>query len=360
MHAADKNKIPAGSALAVDRDGFSKTIMDSFKENSHINLINEEIKELDTFKNELTIIATGPLTSYKLSLHLNQIIKEKPLDFFDAISPIIYAESIDMNIAWKQSRYDKGDGDDYINCPLSKEEYYNFINCVQSIPTIIFKEFEKTPYFEGCMPIEEMIKRGVETLRFGPMKPVGLTNPHKNTSPYAVVQLRQDNAAATLFNMVGFQTKMRHKEQIKILRTIPGLRNAKFARLGGLHRNTFLNSPKLLDNFLRLKKRNNIYFAGQITGVEGYVESSAIGNLVGRIISYHHLNRKFLLPPDNTAHGALLSYITRQANPKTFQPMNINFGIINSEKYVNMRGKEKKKLVTNDGLISFKNWLEKI
>ncbi len=359
MQAADKNKVPAGSALAVDRLEFSSSITNSINNNPYIKIINEEVKDLDSFGDELTIIATGPLTSSKLSEHLNSIIKEKPLDFFDAISPIVYSESLDMNIVWKQSRYDKGDGDDYINCPLTEDEYYDLVNSIKSSSKIDLKNFEKTPFFEGCMPIEEMVKRGNETLRFGPMKPVGLTNPHKKIKPYAVLQLRQDNASGTLFNLVGFQTKMKHKDQIEVFRKIPGLKNAKFARLGGLHRNTFINSPNLLNNFLRLKKRKNIFFAGQITGVEGYVESSAIGNLAGRIASKCFLNQDFFLPPDDTAHGALLSYITQNANPKTFQPMNINFGIINSDEIFGIRGKEKKKLITKRALKSFEVWLKR-
>ena len=253
-----------------------------------------------------------------------------------------------MSVAWKQSRYDKGNGDDYINCPLSKEEYYQFIEKIKKAPKMEFKEFEDTPFFEGCMPIEEIIRRGDETLRYGPMKPVGLKNPHKKEEPYAVVQLRQDNKSGTLYNIVGFQTKMKHGAQKEIFKTIPGLENSEFARLGGLHRNTFIKSPKLLDPFLRLKNSQNIIFAGQITGVEGYVESSAIGFIAGIIAAYDLKNKKLKLPPENTAHGALLKHITMNANPDTFQPMNINFGLmpdinldLKNKKHI--KGREKKK-----------------
>ena len=311
------------------------------------------------------IVSTGPLTSKRLSENIKSKTSENSLAFYDAIAPIVYRESINMSVAWKQSRYDKGDGDDYINCPLSKEEYYQFLKQIKKAPKMEFKNFEDTPFFEGCMPIEEIIRRGDETLRYGPMKPIGLTNPHKNEEPYAVVQLRQDNKSGTLYNIVGFQTKMKHGAQKEIFKTIPGLENAEFARLGGLHRNTFIKSPKLLDPFLRLKKSQNVIFAGQITGVEGYVESSAVGLMAGIIAAYDLKNQKLKLPPENTAHGALLKHITLNANPDTFQPMNINFGLmpnINSylkkKKYI--KGREKKKIQSSIAIESFKEWAKEI
>ena len=358
MRSADKNKIPAGSALAVDRVEFSKFVDKEIKNDKNISFINEEVKSLKQFEDNLIVIATGPLTSKNLAHDLEKEVGKETLDFFDAIAPIIYSDSIDMSICWKQSRYDKGSGDDYINCPLNKNQYYDLIDLIKKSPKIEFKKFEKTPYFEGCLPIEEIIRRGDETLRFGPMKPIGLTNPHSNDKPYAVVQLRQDNAIGTLFNMVGFQTKMNYNSQKEIFKMIPGLQNAKFARMGGLHRNTFLNSPILLDEHLRLKNNKNIYFAGQITGVEGYVESCAIGNIVGRIIEKHIKNESFISPPENSAHGALLKHITSYANPKTFQPMNINFGLMNL-KNINglskLKGKDKKKKISENALFIFKN-----
>ena len=362
------NKVPAGSALAVDRDDFAKEINNIIRSNSKINIINEEVKHLDEFEDQIVIVCTGPLTSSHLTEYIKNKTSENSLAFYDAIAPIIYKDTIDMSIAWKQSRYDKGDGDDYINCPLSKEQYYKFIENVKKAPKMDFKNFEDTPFFEGCMPIEEIIRRGDETLRFGPMKPVGLTNPNKSEEPYAIVQLRQDNKSGTLYNIVGFQTKMKHNAQKEVFKTIPGLEEAEFARLGGLHRNTFIKSPKLLDPYLRLKKSPNIIFAGQITGVEGYVESSAIGLISGMVAAHDFKNINFKLPPENTAHGALLKHITMNANPETFQPMNINFGLMpdinitgeisNKKKY--LKGREKKKLQANNALSSFKEWAEEI
>ena len=360
MKAADKNKVPAGSALAVDREMFSEYVDKKIKSNKYIKVINKEITNLQIFKDEIVVIATGPLTSKKLSKEIERLTAKKCLDFFDAIAPIVYYESIDMKIAWKQSRYDKGDGDDYINCPLTKFEYIKLIENIKSSPKIEFKDFEKTPFFESCLPVEEMIRRGPETLRYGPLKPVGLTNKHTNEKPYAVVQLRQDNKLGTLYNMVGFQTKMTYSAQKNVFKKIPGLQNSKFARFGGLHRNTFIKSPKFLDNFLRLKNNKNIFFAGQITGVEGYVESTAIGNLLSKILSSIILNKKFISPPKSTAHGALHNHITKNANIKTFQPMNINFGIIDScNENSKIKGKEKKALKTAKAIKDFKNWLKK-
>ena len=368
MKTADLNKVPAGSALAVDRDDFAKEINNTIKSNSKIKIINKEIKNLDEFRDQIVIVSTGPLTSGHLTEYIKNKTSENSLAFYDAIAPIIYKDTINMTVAWKQSRYDKGDGDDYINCPLSKKDYYEFIEKVKKAPKMDFKNFEDTPFFEGCMPIEEIIRRGDETLRYGPMKPVGLTNPNSCEEPYAIVQLRQDNKSGTLFNIVGFQTKMKHSAQKEVFKTIPGLEDAEFARLGGLHRNTFIKSPILLDQYLRLKKSPNIIFAGQITGVEGYVESAAIGLISGMVAAHDFKKTDFKLPPDNTAHGALLKHITMNANPKTFQPMNINFGLMpdinftgtiqNKKKY--LKGREKKKIQANNALKSFKKWVEEI
>ena len=365
LKTADLNKVPAGSALAVDRENFSKEVNKTIRSIPNINIINQEIKNLDEFNNQIVIVSTGPLTSKALTESIKIKTSENSLAFYDAIAPIVYKETINMSIAWKQSRYDKGNGDDYINCPLSKKEYYKFIDYIKKAPKMEFKEFENTPFFEGCMPIEEIIRRGDETLRYGPMKPVGLTNPHKKEEPYAVVQLRQDNKSGSLYNIVGFQTKMKHGSQKEIFKTIPGLENAEFARLGGLHRNTFIKSPKLLDPFLRLKNFQNIFFAGQITGVEGYVESSAIGLMAGIIAAYDLKNKRLKLPPENTAHGSLLKHITMNANPDTFQPMNINFGLMpdincdqKKKKYI--KGREKKKIQSSSAIKSFKEWIKEI
>ena len=361
MESADKNKVPAGSALAVDRDLFSEYIDTKIKSNKYIKVINKEITNLKIFKNDIVVIATGPLTSEKLSKEIEKLTTKRCLDFFDAIAPIVYYESIDMKIAWKQSRYDKGDGDDYINCPLTKTEYFKLIDTIKQSPKIEFKDFEHTPFFESCLPIEEMIRRGPETLRYGPLKPVGLTNKHSKEKPYAIVQLRQDNKLGTLYNMVGFQTKMTYSAQKDVFKSIPGLQNVKFARFGGLHRNTFIKSPMVLDKFLRLKSKNNIFFAGQITGVEGYVESTAIGNLLSRILSSIVLDKKFISPPKSTAHGSLHNHITKNANVKTFQPMNINFGLIDSYNKDNkIKGREKKALKSSKAIKDFRNWIKKI
>ena len=365
MKIADLNKVPAGSALAVDRDGFAKNVHSEITKNQNITIINEEIQSLDRFNDELVIVATGPLTSNKLTEFIKNKTEQKSLAFYDAIAPIVYRDSINMKVAWKQSRYDKGEGDDYINCPLSKDEYYKFINAIIDAPKMEFKEFEKTPFFEGCMPIEEIVRRGPETLRFGPMKPVGLTNPHKNEEPYAIVQLRQDNLSGSLYNIVGFQTKMKHGAQKDVFKLIPGLESSEFARLGGLHRNTFINSPKILDTYLRLKSSPNIIFAGQITGVEGYVESSAIGFISGLVAAFDFNNMKLNLPPETSAHGSILKHITLNANPETFQPMNINFGLmpdinhyelVNEKKKKYIKGREKKKIQAINALKTFNDW----
>ena len=371
MIAADANKVPAGGALAVDRDGFSQQVSETLINHPMITLDYNEITAVPE-EWEQVIIATGPLTSPALTDEIIKLTGEKNLAFFDAIAPIIQINSIDFNIAWYQSRYDKvgpgGNGKDYINCPLTKEQFEIFIDNLIQGEKVDFKEWEKsTPYFEGCLPIEVMAERGRETLRFGPMKPIGLTNPNTGKRSHAVVQLRQDNALGTLYNMVGFQTKLKYGAQETIFRTIPGLNNAEFSRLGGIHRNTFINSPRLLDSTLRLKKSPRFRFAGQITGVEGYVESSAIGLLAGKFAAAEKLNKSFDLkpikPPETTAHGALLSYITEGAKAETFQPMNINFGLLpaaNENGLTNipkkLRKKEKRKLISERALFDLGLW----
>ncbi len=328
MRAADEARVPAGSALAVDRDLFAETVTRAIAGHPLIELRREEIAGLPPAEWGTTIIATGPLTAPALAEAIRRETGEEALAFFDAIAPIVYRDSIDFDVAWFQSRYDRGEGADYINCPMDESEYAAFIDALLAAEKTEFREWEKdTPYFEGCMPIEVMAQRGRDTLRFGPMKPVGLTDPRTGRRPYAVVQLRQDNRLGTLYNMVGFQTKLKHGEQTRIFRMIPGLRHARFARLGGLHRNTFINSPRLLDHRLRLKKRPTVRFAGQITGVEGYVESAAIGLLAGLFAAAETKGAEIAPPPATTAMGALLGHVTGGADPDTFQPMNINFGL---------------------------------
>jgi methylenetetrahydrofolate--tRNA-(uracil-5-)-methyltransferase len=338
MRAADANQVPAGGALAVDRDGFSEAVSAAIAAHPLIEFTRGEIT-LPSDDWDSVIIATGPLTSPGLATEIGRLTGEQQLAFFDAIAPIVHRDSIDLGQAWFQSRYDKagpaGSGADYINCPLSREQYETFIAALLAADKTTFHEWEaSTPYFDGCLPIEVMAERGPETLRHGPMKPFGLTNPHRpGEKPYAVVQLRQDNKLGTLFNMVGFQTKLKHGEQVRVFRTIPGLQNAEFARLGGLHRNTFLNSPKLLDETLRLRANTRWRFAGQITGCEGYVESAAIGLLAGRFAAAERRGKTIGFPPPTTAHGALLAHITGghvetiDAGPSSFQPMNVNFGL---------------------------------
>jgi methylenetetrahydrofolate--tRNA-(uracil-5-)-methyltransferase len=338
MRAADTNQVPAGGALAVDRDGFSAAVSAALSAHPLITLERGEISFPPDHWDSV-IIATGPLTSPDLSATIAKLTGEEHLAFFDAIAPIVHRDSIDLEQAWFPSRYDKagpgGSGADYINCPLSRDQYDAFIAALLAGDKTSFHDWEtSTPYFDGCLPIEVMAERGPETLRHGPMKPFGLTNPHTpGVKPYAVVQLRQDNKLGTLFNMVGFQTKLKHAEQARIFRTIPGLQNAEFARLGGLHRNTFLNSPKQLDETLRLKANKQWRFAGQITGCEGYVESAAVGLLAGRFAAAERRGDGFSLPPATTAHGALLAHITGghietiDAGPSSFQPMNVNFGL---------------------------------
>ncbi|MBB5074258.1 methylenetetrahydrofolate--tRNA-(uracil-5-)-methyltransferase [Bartonella callosciuri] len=377
MKAADANKVPAGSALAVDRDEFSKTITTVLENHPLIKIEREEIREFPEDWNHI-IIATGPLTSPALAQAIQAITGTEALSFFDAIAPIIHTDSINLDICWYQSRYDKigpeGTGKDYLNCPLNKEQYEAFVQALKNAEKIEFRDFEKTLYFDGCLPIEIMAERGLETLRHGPMKPMGLTNAHNPTAkPYAVVQLRQDNKLGTLYNMVGFQTKLKYSEQVRIFRMIPGLEKAEFARLGGLHRNTYLNSPVILDQTLRLKHRPQLRFAGQITGCEGYVESSAIGLLAGRFAIAEYNHNHLSLPPLTTAFGALLNHITgghivaQETKKQSFQPMNINFGLFppvasvkNSGKRLQNKEKklEKKQAITSRALYDCIQWLE--
>jgi methylenetetrahydrofolate--tRNA-(uracil-5-)-methyltransferase len=325
LREADKYRVPAGSALAVDRDAYAEGVTAAITGHPNIDLVRERV---DGLPEGPAIIATGPLTGAALAEAVRAETGEDALAFFDAIAPIVHRESIDMDIAWFQSRWNKGEGHDYINCPMNKDEYLAFHAALLAGEKGEFKDWEKnTPYFEGCMPVEVMAERGVDTLRYGPMKPVGLDDPRTGRWPYAVVQLRQDNALGTLWNMVGFQTKLKHAEQVRVFRMIPGLQNAEFARLGGLHRNTFIQSPKLLDGSLRLKSRPNIRFAGQITGCEGYVESAAIGLMAGRFAAAELAGAAMAAPPAETALGALLGHITGGADAETYQPMNVNFGL---------------------------------
>jgi methylenetetrahydrofolate--tRNA-(uracil-5-)-methyltransferase len=325
MRAADQHRVPAGSALAVDREAFAAEVTRAVTDHPNIAVARERI---DTLPDHPTIIATGPLTGSGLAESIAAETGEGALAFFDAIAPIVHRDSVDMDVAWMAARWDKG-GKDYINCPLDKEQYQTFVQALVDGEKMPFKEWEQdTPYFEGCMPIEVMAERGPETLRFGPMKPTGLDNPRTGRWPYAVVQLRQDNALGTLWNMVGFQTKLKHGEQVRIFRTIPGLENAEFARLGGIHRNSFINSPRLLDRELRLKSKPNIRFAGQITGCEGYVESAAVGIMAARFAAAEARGETLASPPVETALGALLGHITGGADAATFQPMNVNFGLM--------------------------------
>jgi len=363
MRAGDANKVPAGGALAVDRVAFSATVQNTLEAHPLITVAREELTALPPSDWDSVIIATGPLTSSPLATAIGALTGEDSLAFFDAIAPIVHKDSIDLTRAWFQSRYDKGDGADYINCPLDETQYRAFIDALIAGEKTSFKDWEKdTPYFEGCLPIEVMAERGPDTLRFGPMKPVGLTDPHTGRRSYAVVQLRQDNALGTLYNMVGFQTKLKHGEQTRIFRTIPGLENAQFARLGGLHRNTFINSPKLLDTQLRLKAQPRLRFAGQMTGVEGYVESAAIGLLAGRFAAAERLGHAQSPPPRTTALGALLAHITGDADTTTFQPMNINYGLLPElppppGAKGKDRGRAKKQLMSRRALADVVAWL---
>ena len=366
IRAADGCRVPAGAALAVDREGFSDAVQAALEAEPLISIHREEVAGLPDPSWESVIIATGPLTSPALAEAIGALTGEDALAFFDAIAPIVYKETIDFSKAWYQSRYDKGDGADYINCALDREQYEAFLDALLTAETVSFKDWEKnTPYFEGCLPIEVMAERGRQTLAFGPMKPVGLTNPHApQVKPHAVVQLRQDNALGTLYNMVGFQTKLTHGEQKRILRMIPGLESAEFARLGGLHRNTFLNSPRLLDQALRLKVQPRLRFAGQITGCEGYVESAAVGLLAGRFAAAERRGESPYPPPPTTALGALLGHITGGAVAETFQPMNVNFGLFPPIDEAGtgrrrLRGRERKRAMSRRALTDLGGWLNR-
>ena len=356
LREGDAHKVPAGSALAVDRDGFSAGITAALEAHPNVTIVRERVDALPA--EGLAIVATGPLTAPSLAGSIGAATGAEALAFFDAIAPIVHFDTIDMDVAWFQSRWNKGEGKDYINCPMTKEQYLAFHQGLLDGEKTEFREWEKdTPYFEGCMPIEVMAERGVDTLRYGPMKPVGLDDPKTGRWPYAVVQLRQDNASGTLWNMVGFQTKLKHAEQVRLFRTIPGLEKAEFARLGGLHRNTFIRSPELLDPTLRLKSRPNVRFAGQITGCEGYVESAAIGLLAGRFAAAELAGRALAPPPPETALGALLGHITGAAEAETYQPMNVNFGL-----FPPIAGRSKKadrkKLYTSRAREALAGWLD--
>lgn len=365
LRCADAHKVPAGGALAVDREGFSAAVSEALATHPLVTIVREEVAGLPPADWDSVIVATGPLTSPALAEAVRDLTGEESLAFFDAIAPIVYKESIDLSKAWFQSRYDKpgpgGTGQDYINCAMDREQYEAFIQALLDAPKTDFKEWEKnTPYFEGCLPIEIMASRGVDTLRYGPMKPVGLTNPHAppqaGRRSHAIVQLRQDNALGTLYNLVGFQTKMKYADQVRVFRMIPGLENAEFARLGGLHRNTFLNSPKLLDREMRLKAMPRLRFAGQVTGVEGYVESAAIGLLTGRFAGAERLGRTCAAPPPTTALGALLNHITGGAEAETFQPMNVNFGLF-PDLDGKIKGRDRKLAYTRRALNDLDGWL---
>jgi methylenetetrahydrofolate--tRNA-(uracil-5-)-methyltransferase len=357
LKAADAHKVPAGGALAVDREGFAAAVTAALEAEPLVSIERGEIASLPPEEWDETIVATGPLTAPGLAAAIAELTGEASLAFFDAIAPIVHKDTIDFSRAWFQSRYDKGDGKDYVNCPLDRDQYLAFVDALLAGDKTSFKEWEaSTPYFEGCLPIEVMAARGPLTLAHGPMKPVGLTDPSTGRRAFAVVQLRQDNALGTLYNMVGFQTKLKHAEQVRIFRTIPGLEHAEFARLGGLHRNTFLNSPKLLDPGLRLKALPRLRFAGQITGVEGYVESAALGLLAGRFAAATRRGTALEAPPATTALGALLGHITGGANPETFQPMNVNFGLF-PEIANGPRGRERKKALAERARADLAVWL---
>ena len=362
MEMAHAHRLPAGGALAVDRDPFAASVTARLRAHPLISVSEEEITELPATGH--WIIATGPLTSGALAEAIRAETGAEALAFFDAIAPIVYAETIDMSVAWRQSRYDKGETEAertaYINCPMTRDEYEGFIDALLAADKTEFREGETAGYFDGCLPIEVMAERGRETLRFGPMKPVGLTNAHRpETKPYAVVQLRRDNALGTLYNIVGFQTKMKYGAQTAVFKMIPGLENASFARLGGIHRNTFINSPTLLDARMRLKTHPHIRFAGQITGVEGYVESAAMGLLAGRLAAASMQGRELSPPPPETATGALVTHITGGADARTFQPMNVNFGLFPPiDAKGGRRGrKDRYKAYTDRAKISFSQWL---
>jgi len=377
LAAGDKHKLPAGGALAVDRDAFSAEVTRRLADHPLVSIARSEIAGLPPDNWDSVVIATGPLTSPQLSAAIRSLTGERDLAFFDAIAPVVHRDTIDTSIAWFQSRYGKsgpaGTGADYLNCPMTREEYEAFIDALLAGDKTTFKEWEaSTPYFDGCLPIEVMAERGRDTLRYGPMKPVGLDDPRTGRWPYAVVQLRQDNALGTLWNMVGFQTKLKHAEQVRIFRMIPGLQDAEFARLGGLHRNTFINSPRLLDTALRLKVMPRLRFAGQITGVEGYIESAAIGLLAGRFAAAERLGHPCVPPPATTALGALLAHITgghlAADDGRSFQPMNINYGLLpeidppardatGKRLKAKERGRAKKRAMSIRALADLDRWL---
>jgi methylenetetrahydrofolate--tRNA-(uracil-5-)-methyltransferase len=379
LAAGDEHKLPAGGALAVDRDNFSAEVTARLAAHALVTIERGEVNGLPPAAWSSVVVATGPLTSPALSEAVRSLTGEGDLAFFDAIAPVVHRESIDTSIAWFQSRYGKtgpaGTGADYLNCPMTREEYEAFVDALLAGDKTSFKEWEaSTPYFDGCLPVEVMAERGRDTLRYGPMKPVGLDDPRTGRWPYAVVQLRQDNALGTLWNMVGFQTKLKHVEQVRVFRMIPGLQDAEFARLGGLHRNTFLNSPKLLDGSLRLKAMPRLRFAGQITGVEGYVESAAIGLLAGRFAAAERLGRSLSVPPGTTALGALIDHITGghlstdDGGRSSFQPMNINYGLLpeieppahdtdGKRLKAKERGRAKKRLMSVRALADIDRWL---
>ena len=362
LEAAETHRLPAGGALAVDREPFAEYVTAKLRSHPRISFAPGEVRELPTEGH--WIIATGPLTSGALAQSIRAATGADALAFFDAIAPIVYAETVDMSVAWMQSRYDKGETAEeqtaYMNCPMDKAQYDAFIDALLAADKTEFHAGETAGYFDGCLPIEVMAERGRDTLRFGPMKPVGLTNPHQpDRKPYAVVQLRRDNKLGTLYNIVGFQTKMKYGAQTAVFRMIPGLENARFARLGGIHRNTFINSPMLLDTQMRLKSRPNIRFAGQVTGVEGYVESAAMGLLAGRMAAAELKGETLPPPPPDTAMGALVTHITGGAEAKTFQPMNVNFGLFPP---IDARGgrkgrKDRYKAYTDRAKASFTEWL---
>jgi methylenetetrahydrofolate--tRNA-(uracil-5-)-methyltransferase len=371
MRAADAHQVPAGSALAVDRTGFARDVTATLSAHPLVTIRREEVAGLPPAEWDNVILATGPLTSPALADAIRDVTGSDALAFFDAIAPIVHRDSIDFDIAWMQSRWDKagpaGDTAAYVNCPLEKQGYRDFVAALLAGEKTDFKEWEtSTPYFEGCLPIEVMASRGPDTLRFGPMKPVGLLDPRSGRRPYAVVQLRQDNALGTLYNIVGFQTKLRHAEQVRIFRTIPGLQNAEFARLGGLHRNTFINAPRLLDGTLRLKSMPRLRFAGQVTGVEGYVESAAIGLLAGRFAAAERRAEAVVEPPSTTALGALLGHVTGGADSATFQPMNCNFGLFpplaedadkDAKGRPRIRGTDRRRLLTARARTDLQAWI---
>ncbi|WP_457677946.1 FADH(2)-oxidizing methylenetetrahydrofolate--tRNA-(uracil(54)-C(5))-methyltransferase TrmFO [Thermovibrio sp.] len=356
VEAAKKTSVPAGGALAVDREKFADYITEKVESHPNIEVVREEVKEIP--KEGITVVATGPLTSDRFSDYLREYLGEKELSFYDAISPIVYADTIDYSKCFWGSRYGKG-GDDYLNCPMTKEEYERFYNALMEAEKVPLKEFEKACYFEGCMPIEEMAERGKETLLFGPLKPVGLIDPRTGKQPYAVVQLRKENREGTLLNLVGFQTKLKYPEQKRVFRLIPGLEKAEFARFGSIHRNTFINSPKLLKRTLQLKKNPKVLFAGQITGVEGYPESAATGIIAGINASRLLKEREPVFPPETTMVGALLKYIT-EADPKHFQPMNANFGLLPPLKR-RIKGKlNRRKYLAKRALRDMERWLREL